>query len=275
MILDSQVHIWAPSTPERPWPPLTKPPHRSNPLGAGELLEEMDVAGVARAILISPSWEGIRNDVVLAAARAHPDRFAVMGRIDYEAPDASEALEDLAFESGVLGFRVTFHTPQLQQGLAAGRYDWLWKAAERLAKPLMIYAPHSVLHHIEPVAERHPELRLAMCHLSIPILTKDETAFAGLDNLLRLARFPNVAAKASALPGHSSMPYPYPNLHPPLRRVLEAFGERRLFWGTDFSKLPCTYTQAIAMFSREMPWLTAEQKRWVMGEGAREWFSWK
>ena len=44
------------------------------------LLAEMSKAGVDRIIIVPPSWEGDRNDLALAAAQAHPERFAVMGR---------------------------------------------------------------------------------------------------------------------------------------------------------------------------------------------------
>ena len=40
----------------------------------------MAAAGVDRAVIVPPSWEGDRNDLALAAAQAHPDKFAVMGR---------------------------------------------------------------------------------------------------------------------------------------------------------------------------------------------------
>jgi hypothetical protein len=53
---------------------------------------------------------------------------------------------------------------------------------------------------------------------------KDDAAFAELPQLLALARRPNVAAKVSALPRYSSEAYPYPRLHPHLRRVFDAFG---------------------------------------------------
>jgi L-fuconolactonase len=35
-------------------------------------------------IIVPPSWEGERNDLALVAARLHPDRFAVMGRLALE-----------------------------------------------------------------------------------------------------------------------------------------------------------------------------------------------
>src|SRR6195952_1472331 len=83
-VVDAQVHIWAPSTPERPWPARPEP-HRPVPITAESLLGEMKAAGVDRAVLVPPSWEGERNDVCQAAAQAYPDRFAVMGRLDPEA----------------------------------------------------------------------------------------------------------------------------------------------------------------------------------------------
>ena len=48
MVVDSQVHIRAADTPERPWPARQKP-QRAEPIGAGELLREMDKAGVRMA----------------------------------------------------------------------------------------------------------------------------------------------------------------------------------------------------------------------------------
>src|SRR3546814_12126487 len=62
-------------------------PQRRVPLSAAEALHEMTLAGVDRAIVVPPSWEGDRNDVALRAATDHPGRFAVMGRIP---PDRSE-----------------------------------------------------------------------------------------------------------------------------------------------------------------------------------------
>ena len=89
LIVDGQVHIWTASTPERPWLPPAPDipaPHKPAPFTKDDLLREMNAAGVQGAILVTPMWEGIRNDLVLAAAQAHPDRFAVMGRLDPVAP---------------------------------------------------------------------------------------------------------------------------------------------------------------------------------------------
>src|SRR5271167_1581464 len=97
MISDSQVHIWAPDTPDRPWPVAVhgRPtPHREQPITAASLLHEMAAAGVDRAILVPPSWEGDRNDLANDAASSHPGSFATMGRFDPDASNARDVIKD-------------------------------------------------------------------------------------------------------------------------------------------------------------------------------------
>src|SRR4051794_34559803 len=106
-IVDSQVHIWAANTPERPWPARHKP-HRDVPFSAEDLLAEMNAAGVDRCVIVPPGWEGDRNDLGLAAAQKHPDRFGVMGRLDHEAPDAREQIASWRQQPGMLGLRFAF-----------------------------------------------------------------------------------------------------------------------------------------------------------------------
>jgi len=273
LITDAQVHIWAASTPERPWPARHKP-HRPEPLGKDELLKEMDAAGVSRAVIVPPSWEGERNDLALAAAQAHPDRFAVMGRLDPDAPGAREAIPGWRKQPGMLGLRFTFHRPGLRELLTEGRVDWLWPAAEKAGVPIMVLVPHGLAHLMADIAGRYPGLRIVMDHLGLHE-GKDEEAFAQFDKFLALARHPNIAAKASCLPHFTADSYPYRRLHPYIRKVYDAFGPKRIFWGTDISRLPCTYRQAITMFTEELSWLKPDDKEWIMGRGVCEWLGWK
>src|SRR5688572_4836277 len=108
LIADAQVHIWAAATAERPWTKGSNP-HRDRPVGADELVREMDGAGVDRAILIPPSWDHGRNDLVLQAARDYPQRFAVMGRIATQAPAAPGVVANCRREPGMLGLRCSFN----------------------------------------------------------------------------------------------------------------------------------------------------------------------
>lgn len=274
LIVDAQVHIWAADTPERPWP-ARHAPHRPEPFSADDLLQEMNVAGVDAAMLVPPSWEGERNDLGLAAAKMHPTRFAVMGRFDPSASESRAAIAHVRKAPGMLGLRFTFHTPQLEPLLAEGHVDWLWPEAEKHGVPLMVLVPPRRLKRVAEIAKQHPGLRIILDHLSIPKGAKGADAFAHLDDLLALAALPNVAAKATSLSHFSTEPYPHRDVHAPARRVIEAYGPRRVFWGTDMTKLPPgSYRRAVTMWTEEMPWLAPTDLEWVMGRGLCEWLGW-
>jgi L-fuconolactonase len=272
-VVDSQVHIWGANTPDRPWP-ARAPAQRDTPVTADEVLGWMDKAGVDGAILVPPSWEGDRNDLALAAARAHPGRFAVMGRLDPDAPGAREQLAHWRDEPGMLGLRFTFHTPVLRQPLLEGRFDRVWGEAERHGVPIMLLVHHAHMHLIDAVAARYPALRLVIDHLGLVNGEKDAQAFRDLDKLLALAKRPGVAVKASALPCYTDAPYPYEGLHPYVRRVYDAFGPRRVFWGTDQTRSPIDYRRGIELFTRHLSWLAPEDLEWIMGRGVCEWIGW-
>jgi L-fuconolactonase len=273
LIVDAQVHIWAADTPERPWPKDRQtPPQKPYPVTKELILAGMDEAGVDRVVLVPPSWEGDRNDVALEAARSHPDRFAVMGRIPLEDSRNRELIPAWRQQPGMLGVRCTFHADVHRKMLSDGSAEWLWQAAEEAGIPVMVYVPGSVP-LIHAVAERHPSLKLVIDHMAIGG-RRDGEAFAHLPELLALARFPNVAVKASAVPLFSSEPYPYRNIHGYLRQVFDAFGPRRVFWGTDWTRLPCPWRQAVTLFTEELQWLSESDKDLVMGRAICEYLGW-
>jgi predicted TIM-barrel fold metal-dependent hydrolase len=197
-----------------------------------------------------------------------------MGRLDLDAPDAQQQVAIWRQQPGMLGLRCSFNRPQLASALTGGLADWLWGAAEEANVPIMALVPHGMLHLIDRVAERHPQLKLALCHFSLSNDTQDAEAFRDFDNLLALAKRPNVAVKASALPCYTSEPYPFRALQQYIRRVYDAFGPKRMFWGSDLSRLPCTYQQCIALFTEELPWLPANDLAWIMGRALCEWLPW-
>ncbi len=275
-IADAQVHIWGPNTPERPWRAGRKPvTERFAPLTAEELLGLMDGAGVSRAVLVPPGFDLDRNDLILDAARRFPDRFGAMGRLVLEEPGARERISSWCKQPGMLGMRFSFNRPQLIPPLTEGRIEWLWEEAEKAGVPVMVLVPHALIGVMDKIAERHPGLKLTLCHLALPTEKRDAEAFAEFDKLLPIARRSNVMVKASGLPSYTSEAYPFRGLHAPLRRVYDAFGPRRIFWGTDFSRLSCTYREAVTMVTGEIPWLTADDKEWIMGRGLCEWLGWK
>lgn len=273
LIVDSQVHIWGANTPERPWPARAHA-QREIPLGHEQLLKDMDEAGVDRVVIVPPSWEGDRNDLAIAAAKAHPNRFAIMGRFNPEAPDARSAIKTWLQQPGMLGMRFAFHIPVLQQPLVEGKFDWVWAEAEKLGIKLMVLVPQNFVHAIDDVAAKYPDLKIIMDHMALTSGKPEEETFRDFDKLLPIAKRPNVAVKASALPSYIAEPYPFKKAQAYAKRAFEAFGPKRLFWGSDWSRSPVPYREHVTMW-QEAAWLSASDKEWVLGRGVCEWLDWK
>jgi predicted TIM-barrel fold metal-dependent hydrolase len=127
---------------------------------------------------------------------------------------------------------------------------------------------------IAEVAARRPALRLVIDHLGLEGSVRDSALGPALESVLRLGPYANVAVKASALPCYVTEAYPFPSLHPHIRRVLDAFGPQRVFWGTDFTRLSCSYRQAVTLFTEEHDFLSAADKELIMGRGIAVWLSW-
>jgi predicted TIM-barrel fold metal-dependent hydrolase len=273
-IVDSQVHLWGADTPQRPWPPgRAQEAQKPYPVTKDMLLFEMDLAKVSRIVIVPPSWEGDRNDLALEAARLHPDRFAVMGRLALQDPASRALVADWKKQPGMLGMRFTFHNEHNRHLLTDGSADWLWPATERAGIPIMVLVPGS-LDVLDRIAEKHPGLRLVIDHVGLNIRQKAPDVFGDLPKVCGLAKRPNVAVKASGMPSLSREEYPFRDLHDAIRRLFDAFGPQRTFWGTDLTRMPCTYRECIDLFTQELPWLKGDDLEWVMGRAVCQWLGW-
>jgi predicted TIM-barrel fold metal-dependent hydrolase len=275
-VVDAQVHVWLPEGPQRPWPPGGRERalamHRAEPISGPVLLDEMHAAGVDRAVLVPPFFEGYRNDYAIETAAAAPEAFRVMARVDLRTGDPGPVREILR-DPVVAGVRLVFLPAD------AGRVDdpgaeWFWAFAEREQVPVMLLASGQ-LDALADLAAARPGLRLAVDHLGLTGAATDQAAGPEIDALVRLAPLPNVAVKASALPCYSTEPYPYPALQPHLQRVFEAFGPERVFWGSDLSRLRGdTYLDLVRLFREELDFLSPQDAEAVLGRSLTTWLGW-
>jgi predicted TIM-barrel fold metal-dependent hydrolase len=277
MIVDCQVHLWPAETPERPWPAWGKKvAHLDDPLTYPKMLGMMDEAGVDRAIIVPPSWEGDRVDYAMEAVRNHPDRFAIMGRIALDDPASAKLLPEWKRQPGMLGIRVTFSYGK-ESWLDDGTADWFWPAAEAARIPVMVHPPNW-MPQVQRIVERHPKLMVIIDHMGVSkgIAESGKTGDA-IERTLGLAQYPNVYVKLSNTPTYSRENYPFRDMHPHLHRVIKAFGPRRCFWGTDVTRGwgRCTYPQYVTLFTQELDFLSPADQEWVMGRAILECLEWR
>jgi predicted TIM-barrel fold metal-dependent hydrolase len=279
IIVDAQVHIWLANTPERPWPADgVGQEHIPRPFSYYELSARMDEAGVDRVVLIPPSWEGYHNEYAMEAAKKWPHRFAVMGRLRLDDPKSKDLLATWKDQPGMLGVRHTFN--RLQSGwLTDGTADWFWPAAAKAGIPVMTPTAGRARDFLR-IVERNPDLVFIIDHMNL----SDETAKQrkipeAIAEVVEFAKYPNVQVKMSSVPHKSSQAYPFRDLTEHIKRVFDAFGPRRSFWGTDLTagidRFPnFTYQQRITHFTEELPFLTEDDKDWVMGRAIMRRLGW-
>jgi predicted TIM-barrel fold metal-dependent hydrolase len=268
-IVDAQVHIWSKA--------VTPPSglHRKvERFSAEECLKEMDEAGVDAALIHPPSgWDPNANAFAIEAAKKFPDRFAIMGQFPLTDPANRQLIRGWRAQPGMLGLRWAFLSEDQQKWLYDGSVEWLWPAAEKEGLPLAMMGG-LFLKKFREIAERHPNMKMIVDHCGLNRHGQDAEAFIHLDELVALAKLPNVAVKATGAPHYSTQGYPFRNIHDGLQRIFDAFGPKRFFWGTDITRMPCSWRQCITFFTEELPWLKGRDLEDVMGRGVCEWIGW-
>jgi len=48
-----------------------------------------------------------------------------------------------------------------------------------------------------------------------------------------------------------------------------------MFWGTDITRMPCSWRECVTMFTEELPWLSARDQELVMGRALCDWLDWR
>jgi len=268
LIVDAQVHIWSAGPPGNP-------SHRQvNSYSAEECIRDMDAAGVDACILHPPGWDPNSGKISEEAAAKYPNRFAILGNFPLDKPENRSLIDSWKQRPGVLGLRYAFTQPHQQNWMTDGTMDWLWPAAEKAGIPIALMASN-YLPLVGKIAERHSGLKLILDHYARVRDGKDDAAHGNQAALLALAKYPNVAVKCTGAPGNSSQPYPYRNIHKYTQQIVEAFGPERSFWGTDITRMPCSWKQCVTMFTEEMPWLKGRDLELVMGRAVCDWLGWK
>jgi predicted TIM-barrel fold metal-dependent hydrolase len=278
-VIDAQVHAFDRDRPERPWDPaydVHRSPHVLPAIDDDAMLAAMQAAGVDAAVLVATSHYGWDNSYSLGAAARRPERFRVVGRVDHEAADVADRVAEFAAHDGAVGLRLFVRNAADHDRLAAGGYDLLLRAMADHDLAVFVFSPGRV-GDVETVARFAPGLRVVVDHLGLAVPEPGVTGvdhFADLPAVLTLARRPNVVVKLTGVPALSTGPFPFADVWPHLRRVIDAFGPGRLMWGTDWTRVPnATYEQGVR-YLRDSGALTDGEKAELMGATLRRVLRW-
>lgn len=281
-IFDSQLHVWEESavSPQNADMAARLANHGGASPTPKKVMGLMNDSGVTRAAIVpasfindstNPEVIDSGNDYSLKMAELNADRFCVMGRISLTDPGRWKNMSSWLSRPGMRGVRLVF-TRATAVWLDDGTADWFWPEAEAKQIPVMVFAPR-LSESLARVAASHPDLNMIVDHGNLP------TSGAGpdLDELVAgvcaLARFPKVSVKASAVPIALPEPYPFPSSAAVTRRLVDAFGPQRVFWGSDFTRARYSYSEGVTFLAASGLFSDSELD-WIMGTGLAEALGW-
>jgi L-fuconolactonase len=264
------------------------------------LLTTMDAVGVDAAVIVPTEREWAEQ-----VAAAHPGRFAVVPRvypgppnplgdeIDPEAPDIEDKLVETFGRPGTKGIRFSVgFWDEVVGRWKAGAFDRAVEVCARHDVPIFLFASGH-MDIVGPTAERHPDLRIVLDHMGIrqpPLEPVDSPPWRRLDELLKLASYPNIFVKLCGAPSLSLEGPPYADSWSAIERILDAFGPERLFWASDISRFrgrlgarrfavaeadyvgKHTYAQSLAFFAESA--LSDSEKGLILGGSIRRILDW-
>jgi L-fuconolactonase len=259
VVIDAHTHVACADT--------VRYPHRPTGVGSdwwraggdGEALRAvLDASGVDQAVVVQAvGVYGYDCRCARAVVASSPDRFALVEALDMGKMDLA-ALSPRA--SGVRLFGVTGDRPTwLTDGRAADAWD---AAAELgLVVVLTLFAEH--LAALPALVERRPEVPIALCHCAFPDLAgpEGEAALFGLSDLAAV-HLKVTSHNLEASPGL-------------LDRVAEAFGARRLCWGSDYPQhRSLSYPEMVGLARQATAgWADDDRELFLAGTSRRLWLA--
>jgi predicted TIM-barrel fold metal-dependent hydrolase len=259
-ILDPHVHVWK-HDPKYPFAPDAKPPARD--AAPETLLQHMKDNGVAKTVIIQVIHYKYDNSFLADVLKQYRGTFQGVCRVDPLDPAAPDHLSRLTGQ----GFRGVRLSPA---GNASG--DWfhgplmppLWKRCHELKVPMTVLAPITRMPEVGILLEKTPDLTVVIDHMAdCPV---DQPA--ELEKLIALKRYPNLFVKISHTWSLSKQPYPWLDAQQLVKRLYEAYGPQRLMWATDWPIVEnnSTYDKALSVVRDDMPFLNADDKRWILSK---------
>ena len=233
MIVDTHVHVWevGPRYPVGPTA-ATFTAKPDEPATADELIEDMDANGVDASVLAQMSWSTWDNGYISDSVARFPDRFLGHGLIDPQDPSGNaEQVRYWMEERGLVGFRFhPFYYPGEQVLVDEGNRAMWEELAAREAVVQFHMKPWDAP-QIDEIARRHPGMTLIIDHMGYP---DPETGMEAFRPILDLARHERMFVKISDIKGRSREAFPFRDMHPYIRALLDAFGVERAMWGTGY-----------------------------------------
>jgi predicted TIM-barrel fold metal-dependent hydrolase len=278
--IDAHSHIWTPDTDHYPLATgFARKDMQPPSFTAEQLLEQCRPAGVGRVNLIQMSYYRFDNRYMLDMIRLYSDRFVGTAIVDPLGPDPGRAMEDL-LPQGVRAFRIQpeYSKQPPKIWLRPPGYESMFAKAAATGQALSTLIDPDGFPEVDRMCRRFPDTNVVIDHLGRigagpDGKIRDEDVVALCD----LAQHPRVYVKVGAFYALGKKSPPYRDLEPLIRRVVQAFGTRRLMWESDcpFQVVSQRYVDSIDLIRKSIDFLSPDDRAWMLGKTAERLLFWK
>jgi L-fuconolactonase len=219
------------------------------------LVSQMEAAGIDKALLVQ--YGGCFNNAYLRQCRERfPGRFAALGMVDYDAPDAAEQIRREVEENDLAGLRIPASTTNEAVWATVGELGIMASLSGRVDGD-----------GVENCIRRFPQVRFRLEHMGFPDLSQSPDA-PDYQRLMGYAAYPNVYLMISGLYAFGAK-HPYPEVTPFVKRAVECFGPEHLMWGSDFPRV-CDWETCEMTLALPHTWdfVSEADLEWILGKTA-------
>jgi predicted TIM-barrel fold metal-dependent hydrolase len=272
--IDAHVHIWTPDTQRYPLATgFTKKDMAPPSFTPDELFAQCRPQGVSRIVLIQMSFYKFDNRYMLDAIAHHAGTFRGVAIVDEAKPDVFDTMKALA-KKGVRGFRIYTDRAKAEAWSHSDGMKRMWSCAADAGLSMCLLADPDSLPAVHRMCKAYPRTIVVVDHFA-RIGMKGVVKQHDLDNLCRLADFPQTHVKTSAFYALGRKKAPYTDMAPLIRKLRDTYGASRLMWASDCPfqvQAGHTYANSIGLIRDRLDFLTPEDKHWMLRQTAEKVF---
>ncbi len=244
MLVDTHVHLIASDKREFPLNRFSHPGNEwiESAPDVSEYLQDMEKAGVSKALLVQPHAAYQTDNNYICSAAANHETIFPIAIVNPSQSIGAQPLSELV-RRGVVGLRLFSIPTPAESWLASPTSTQLWKEARKQNLVMGICALPSEISEIGKCAQMYKSQTIVIDHCAFaPIADNKNPATKAL---FQLAAFPNVVLKVTTLVidewvRRKRKPSGQFTL------LAESFGPDRLVWGSDFAQTKDrTYQQLV------------------------------
>ena len=275
MILDSHQHFWHLALTDYGWlTPGMRALYRNYlPSDLAPLLE---ANAVAATVLVQAAPSESETRYLLEVSRNHPFVAAVVGWVDFEAPDVGRRIAALMDEGGgkLRGLRPMIQDLPDPNWLRRKELDAAFDAlvSHDLVLDALVRPTH--LDALRARLLRHPGLKAVLDHAGKPQIAGDGFA-EWADSLARLAQDTGIYCKLSGLLTEAGTRTSLADLAPYVQHIFQCFGSERVLWGSDWPvvNLVSDYSHWLTLAGKLVERFGARHRKQVFGETAMQLYN--